>query len=216
MGFLTFCPQDGWTARDLQCQERLLQACAADDHVPGRLAQRLHDGCGAVTVMVEEEICSNGAVVGKGGSKLSLQAAGTRALPERLIFRSGAPPLGLACQLRVKLLVRRGLGHFFLLSFSTSAQRGTVAYYCDRQHFVLKSFLSLGSFMLGGRPKLPPVSTALDSQRDRAVRKVRETFISSLIHPCITIIQWPNDFLGSGCRSQARPYLQIARNFLSS
>lgn len=138
----------------------------------------------------------------KAEADLSLQAAGTRALPERLIFRPGAPPLGLACQLLAKLLVRRGLGLFFFSSFSTSAQRGTVAYYCDRQHFVLKSFLSLGSFMLGGRPKLPPVSTALDSQRDRAVRKVRETFIFSLIRPCITIVQWPNDYLGSKYRSQ--------------
>lgn len=48
-----------------QCQERLLQACAADNHIPGRLAQRLHDGCGTVTVMVEEEICGNEAVVEK-------------------------------------------------------------------------------------------------------------------------------------------------------
>lgn len=143
--------------------------------------------------MVEEEICSNEAVVEKG-SKLSLQAAGTRALPERLIFRAGAPPSGLACKHLVELLVQRGFCLFFL-SFSTSAQRGTVAYYCDRQHFVLKSFLSLGSFMLGGRPKFPPVSTALDSQRDRAVRKVRETFISSLLHPWI-INRWPYNFLG--------------------
>lgn len=61
--------------------------------------------------MVEEEICSDEAVVEKG-SKLSLQAAGTRALPERLIFRAGAPPLGLACLYLVKLLVQRGLSLF--------------------------------------------------------------------------------------------------------
>lgn len=50
--------------------------------------------------------------------------------------------------------------------------------------------------MLGGRPKLPPVSTALDSQRDRAVRKVRETFISSLIHPCTVYRSVAQQFSG--------------------
>lgn len=44
-------------------------------------------------MVVKDEICANEAVVEKG-SKLSLQAAGTRALPERLIFRPGAPLLG--------------------------------------------------------------------------------------------------------------------------
>lgn len=49
--------------------------------------------------------------------------------------------------------------------------------------------------MLGGRPKLPPVSTALDSQRDRAVRKVRETlslhsFIRALQSYCGQTISW--------------------------
>lgn len=66
--------------------------------------------------MVEEEICASEAVVEKG-SKLSLQAAGTRALPERLIFRAEAPPSGLACQHLVKLLVQRGVSLFFPLFF---------------------------------------------------------------------------------------------------
>lgn len=51
--------------------------------------------------------------------------------------------------------------------------------------------------MLGGRPKLPPVSTALDSQRDRAVRKVRETFIPLAIHSrALSSSSGPTHFLG--------------------
>lgn len=64
--------------------------------------------------------------------------------------------------------------------------------------------------MLGGRPKVPPVSTALDSQRDRAVRKVRETFISLLGHSCApSVIQWLSFFffLGKTYTFQVGPNL---------
>lgn len=47
-----------------------MQACAADYHIPGRLAQRFHDGRGADTVMVEEENCSMEVLL-REGSKFS-------------------------------------------------------------------------------------------------------------------------------------------------